>query len=45
LERVCAGFTALAAQRGWCRFDASLTPEQVSEAIGVLLTRRFGPLA
>lgn len=45
LERVCAGFTALAAQRGWCRFDASLAPEQVSEAIGVLLVRRFGPLA
>ena len=45
LERVCGGFTALAAQRGWCRLDASLAPEQVSEAIGVLLAQRFGPLA
>ena len=45
LERVCGGFTALAAQRGWCRLDASLAPEQVSKAIGVLLAQRFGPLA
>ena len=42
LERVCGGFAALAAQRGWCRFDASLAPEQVSEAIGALLEQRLG---
>ena len=45
LERVCGGFAALAAQRGWCRFDASLAPEQVSEAIGALLEQRFGAQA
>ncbi len=42
LERVCGGFTALAAQRGWSRLDASLAPEQVSGAIGSLLAERFG---
>ena len=42
LERVCGGFAALAAQRGWCRFDATLAPEQLSAAIGALLEQRFG---
>ncbi len=45
LGRVCGGFAALAAQRGWSRFDARLAPEQVSEAIGALLAQRFGPRA
>ncbi len=42
LERVCAGFAALAAQRGWCRLDASLAPEPLFAAIGALLLQRFG---
>ena len=30
LARVCAGFTALAQQCGWCRIEASQSPEAVS---------------
>ena len=30
LARVCAGFTALAQQYGWCRIEASQSPEAVS---------------
>ena len=45
LERVCGGFAALAGQRGWCRLDASLAPEQLSAAIGALLEQRFGGTA
>ena len=45
LERVCAGFAALAAQRGWCRLEASQAPEQVSAAIEALLEQRFGAWA
>jgi dTMP kinase len=45
LERVCAGFAALAAQRDWFRVDASLAPEQVAAAIGAVLEQRFGPSA
>ncbi len=33
LARVCAGFTALAQQCGWCRIEASQSPEAVSAAL------------
>jgi dTMP kinase len=32
LERVAAGFAALASQRGWTRIDAAVDPQQVGEA-------------
>ena len=32
LERVAAGFAALASQRGWSRIDATAQPSQVGEA-------------
>jgi dTMP kinase len=32
LQRVCAGFALLAAERGWHRLDAALPPEQVTQA-------------
>ena len=33
LQRVCAGFTTLAAQQGWQRVDACLPPEAVTAAL------------
>ena len=33
MARVCAGFTALAQQCGWCRIEASQSPEAVSAAL------------
>jgi len=33
LARVCAGFTALAQQYGWCPIEASQSPEAVSAAL------------
>ena len=33
LARVCAGFGALAAEPGWCRVDASLSPDEVTAAL------------
>jgi dTMP kinase len=33
LARVCAGFGALAAEPGWFRVDASLTPDEVTAAL------------
>ena len=33
LARVCAGFMALAQQYGWCRIEASQSPEAVSAAL------------
>jgi dTMP kinase len=41
LARVCAGFGALAAQRGWARVDATPAPAAVSAAIRAELQRRF----
>ncbi|MFQ6538521.1 MULTISPECIES: dTMP kinase [Aphanothece] len=39
LERVAAGFTALAQRRGWCRIDARARPEQITEDCRRALTR------
>jgi dTMP kinase len=41
LARVCAGFGALAAQRGWARVDATPAPAAVAAAIRAELQRRF----
>jgi len=41
LARVCAGFSALAAQRGWARVDATPAPDAVAAAIRAELQRRF----
>ena len=41
LARVCAGFGALAAQRGWTRVDATPAPAAVAAAIRAELQRRF----
>ncbi|MCP9792969.1 dTMP kinase [Vulcanococcus limneticus Candia 3F8] len=37
LARVCGGFAALAAERGWQRLDGGQSPQQVSAAIEALL--------
>ena len=37
LARVCAGFSALAQQHGWCRIEASQSPEAVSQALQVAI--------
>jgi dTMP kinase len=39
LARVCAGFSALAAQRGWVQLDAALAPEQVTAALQAAIRR------
>jgi len=41
LARVAAGFSALAQERGWCRLDASESPEAVSASIQRQLRQRF----
>jgi dTMP kinase len=41
LARVHAGFAALALERGWCRLDATQSPEAVGAAIQQELRRRF----
>ena len=37
LARVCAGFSGLAQQHGWCRIEASHSPEAVSGALQVAI--------
>jgi dTMP kinase len=43
LERVEAGFTALARQRQWCRIDAAASPEAVTTACRQAILERLGP--
>jgi dTMP kinase len=45
LERVAAGFTSLAAERGWQRVDASPEASAVAQRCQALLLERFGPAA
>lgn len=42
LARVCAGFTALAAEEGWQRVDARQSPEAVSADLQAAIQRRCG---
>ena len=37
LARVCAGFSALAREKGWCRVDGEQTPEQVNTQLQALI--------